>query len=318
MNSVMNESRVFRAEGLAEVVAYVEGRVAAGDEGAEFEVLDPDLGRGRHAGEVVVVEGEAWRHRPWRVWVDLAGRLGLRMATPRGTVAPRVRVRFERVVEEGEEEVGERTEKYGVGSRFSRICKLEDPDFLIDLREAIERARPPRGARVLELGVNRGDVLKFVAGLVDEGTFVGVDHCGSALTAARGLFAGADARFVEADLGQIGAVELGEFDLVMAFDTLQSSGLDDRELLRNIVQRYLAPRGAVIVGLPNCRYRGGEVVYGARMRNFRQPELGLLIKDLAFYRKYMQQHGRDVFVTGKHEVLLTAVAGPGQVRGTPP
>jgi hypothetical protein len=43
------------------------------------------------------------------------------------------------------------------------------------------------------------------------------------------------------------------------------------------------------------------------MRNFRQPELGLVIKDIAFYRKYLQQHARQVFVTGNHYLLITAV-----------
>jgi hypothetical protein len=112
---------------------------------------------------------------------------------------------------------------------------------------------------------------------------------------------------VAADLAAVAELELGRFDLIVAIDTLQSSGLDDRVLLRHLVQERLAPGGAVIFGLPNCRYLDGEVVHGARMLNFRQPELGLLIKDVAFYRRYLQQHGRTVYVTGKHEVLITAV-----------
>jgi hypothetical protein len=44
------------------------------------------------------------------------------------------------------------------------------------------------------------------------------------------------------------------------------------------------------------------------MRNFRQPELGLVIKDVAFYRKYLQQHDREVFVTGHHDLFVTGVA----------
>ncbi len=43
------------------------------------------------------------------------------------------------------------------------------------------------------------------------------------------------------------------------------------------------------------------------MKNFTQPELGLLIKDVAFYRKYLQQHHKQVFVTGKHYLLVTAI-----------
>jgi hypothetical protein len=74
------------------------------------------------------------------------------------------------------------------------------------------------------------------------------------------------------------------------------------------MQHHLTPRGAVILGFPNCRYVDGEVEHGTRMKNFRQPELGLLVKDVAFYRKYLQQHHRKVFVTGKHYVLVTGVA----------
>jgi ubiquinone/menaquinone biosynthesis C-methylase UbiE len=304
---------VFRGEPLAAIVGHVQGCLAGGAEVVELEVLDPDLGRGRHAGELVDVAGEAWRHRPLRVWVDLAGRLGLRLCTPRGVDGVRVALRFEKLREE--EDAGEGSEKYGVGSRFSRIIKLEDADFLIDLREAIERVGLRADARVLELGVNRGDVLEFIAGcvpgLASGGTFVGVDHCRSALELARARFSGRSARFVEADLARLAELGLGEFDLVVAFATLQSSGLDDRALLRHVVQRCLAPDGALVIGLPNCRYRDGEVVHGARMRNFSQPELGLLIKDLAFYRKYMQQHGRTVYLTGKYEVLLTAMVRRG-------
>jgi hypothetical protein len=64
----------------------------------------------------------------------------------------------------------------------------------------------------------------------------------------------------------------------------------------------------VIIGFPNCRYIDGEVEYGTRMKNFTQPELGLLFKDVAFYRKYLQQHHKQVFVTGKNYILVTGVA----------
>ena len=71
--------------------------------------------------------------------------------------------------------------------------------------------------------------------------------------------------------------------------------------------KSLAPAGAIILGIPNCRYVDGELAHGARMRNFAQPELGLVIKDIAFYRKYLQQHHRQVFVTGKHYLFVTGI-----------
>lgn len=301
----------FRDDPLSTILAHVRARLAAGDEAVELEVLDPDHGRGRHAGELVALAGEAWRHRPWRVWVDLAGRLGLRLCTPRPAAPPRVRVRLERLADAARERVADPTEKYGAASSFARIAKHEDPDFVLDLADAAARAGLAPTARVLELGCNRGDTLALLAdlvpGLATRGELVGVDHSRSAIEHARARFPGANARFLAADLADLESLALGAFDLVLAIDTLQSSGLDDRALLRRLVQHHLAPRGSVVLGLPNCRYRDGEQLHGARMLNYSQPELGLLVKDAAFYRKYLQQHGRTVHVTGHHELLITAV-----------
>lgn len=303
---------VFRCEPLLAIIAHIEARLAAGAGVVRLEVLDPDHGRGRHAGERVDIDGASHVHRPLRVWVDLAARLGLRLLTPRPAAPPRIELRLERLddVAWHDEPADDPTEKYGAGSSFARIDKLEDPDFVLDMDDALERIGLRPDARVLELGVNRGDALALLAarvpGLAERGTLVGVDHSRSALAVARARLPGA--RLVHADLADLAALELGRFDLVLALDTLQSSGLDDRALLRHLVQRCLDPRGAVLLGVANCRYRDGEVVHGARMKNFRQPELGLLFKDVAFYRKYLQQHGRTVHVTGKHEILITAVA----------
>jgi hypothetical protein len=167
---------------------------------------------------------------------------------------------------------------------------------------------------VLALGCNTADELVLLAevvpGLAAGGALVGVDHGEGALAVARARFPGPRHRFVAADLGALADLGLGRFDLALALGTLQSPGVDDRALLRRVVQDHLAPRGAVILGLPNCRYLDGELVHGARMKNFREPELGLLVKDVAFYRKYLQQHDRQVFVTGQHYLLVTAVARP--------
>lgn len=87
---------------------------------------------------------------------------------------------------------------------------------------------------------------------------------------------------------------------------MQSPDLDDRALLRTLVQRSVSPGGALVLALPNSRYRGGELLYGARTKNVRQPELSLLVKDIAFYRKYLQQHRFRVNVTGKYQLFVMA------------
>ena len=290
-------TRVFRDEPLRAIVAYVEAGAATGAV-VELRVLDPDRGRGCYAGEQV----DGFVHRPWRVWVDLAERLGLRLATPR-VVDTLVHLRFEPLRRDAAPAAGEGTEKYGAASGFARVAKLEDPSFLIDLREALGRAHLGAAPRVLDLGVNTGDELELVYEVAPDAQVVGVDHAASALAVARTRFPAAT--FLEADLAALGTLALGRFDLVLSIGTLQSAGLDDRALLRVLVQDHLAATGAVILGLPNCRYVDGEVAYGTRMKNFTQPELGLLVKDVAFYRKYLQQHHRQVFVTGKHYVFVT-------------
>lgn len=269
----------------------------------ELAALDPDRGRGLHAGERVVIDGVAYVHRPLRTWVDLAERLGYRIATPRIIDPPRVHLGFERLARTPRVRVDDVTEKYGADSAFARTSKLEDPGFVIDLAEALARVVLPAAPRILDLGVNTGDELTL---LPAHATIVGVDHSASALAIARARFP--RATFVEGDLAKPLAVGAERFDLVVAIATLQSAAIDDRELLRRIVQDHLAPDGAVILGVPNCRDVDGELQYGARMLNFAQPELGLLVKDVAFYRKYLQQHGRQVFVTGKHTVFVTGVA----------
>jgi SAM-dependent methyltransferase len=295
--------KIFRDEPLLAIIAFVRQCIADGAP-IELAVLDPDRGRGRYAGERV--DGHV--HRPFRVWVDLAERLGLRLLTPRAGVAPLVHLRFEPLAP-GRAWRGDATEKYGADSELARIDKREDPGFVLDFADALDRVALGAAPRILSLGVNTGNELALIMELAprDAATFVGIDHSASALAVARARFGGR-VDLIEADLNRLAALGLGRFDLVLSIGTLQSAGIDDRALIRCVVQDHLAPAGAVIFGVPNCRYADGEVEHGARMKNFRQPELGLLVKDVAFYRKYLQQHHRRVFVTGKHYLLITAVA----------
>ncbi len=323
----------FRDEPLLVILAMVQAELARGAQTITIRVLDPQHARGRYAGERVELAGATYVHRGFRVWVDLAERLGLRLLTPRTVEPPLVELQFERLAAAPRAPPGDPTEKYGTASELARTSKLEEPGFVLDFADALDRVKLPAEPRILELGVNTGDAFALVCSLAPElraqATFVGVDHSGSALEAARARFPEDNFQFVRADLGDLGklrvldgtalpsgsadgggspAVELARFDLVISIATLQSPGLDDRDVLRRIVQSHLASDGAVILGVPNCRYRDGEQEYGARMKNFRQPELGLLVKDVAFYRKYLQQHHRDVYVTGKNYLLVTAVA----------
>jgi SAM-dependent methyltransferase len=295
---------------LLELIAAIQAQLADGAEVVTLRVLDPDHGRGRYPGESLEFAGQVYVHRPWRVWLELADRLELRMCTPRSIEPPVCELRFERLNSPNPPSADLR-EKYGAGSEFSRICKAEEPGFLLDFADALARVNPRTDARILSLGVNAGDelalLLELWPELREQASFVGIDHSPSALARARERFAAPRHRFIEAEFAALATVEIGRFDLVLALDVLQSPGVDDRTLLRQLVQHHLSPTGALILGLPNCRYRDGELIHGARMKNFSQPELSLLVSDIAFYRRYLHQHRRKVFVTGRHELLITAI-----------
>lgn len=301
---------MFATATLLEIVAHIERQLAAGARDVAIGVLDPDRAGGAYAGERVELDGVAYVHRPWRVWIDLAERLGLRMRTPRAATPPLVTVAFERLDASARlrGDGDDVTERYGADSPFARIDKLEDPGFVLDMRDALARCELPPDARILDLGVNTGDelaLIQHVAPSLRDASFVGIDHSASAIAVARERFP--RAVFHVAGLAALPALALGRFELVVSIGTLQSAGVDDRDVVRRVVQDHLAPNGRVIFGFPNCRYIDGEIEYGTRMKNFTQPELGLLVKDVAFYRKYLQQHHRRVFVTGKHYVLVTGV-----------
>lgn len=301
--------------GLLAIVEQLRARLAAGAQTVGLRVLDPDRGRGLYAGEKVEVGGQVHVHRPYRVWVDLAERLGLRMLTPErldDEMVGMVELRFERIdpgARWQSDEV-EASERYGRASGFARISKLEDPDLLIDFADALARTRLPAAPRILELGVNRGDMLALIGALDPElaarASFVGVDHSASALALARERFPGDNFAFVAADVNELPA--LGGFDLVIAMGVLQSPGVDDKGLLRRLIQVELGWTGALILGVPNCRYLDGERIHGARQKNFCQPELSLVIRDIAYFKRYLQQHRRQVYVTGRDYLLVTAVA----------
>src|SRR3569623_3676105 len=150
------------------------------------------------------------------------------------------------------------------GSYVELPSKLEDPGVLLDLQAALARVALRPAARVLDLGCNTGELFAL---LPPDAAIVGVDRSAAALAIARERWP--SAQLVEADVTAL--PPLGRFDLVLSVGLLQSGALDDRELVRHVVQDLATPGGAVIFGWPNCRYIAGEVEFGARMKNFTVP-----------------------------------------------
>lgn len=263
-----------------------------------LDIPDPDLGLDLYAGERV---GESL-HRSWQTWADIAERLNAQLLTPEKLGGGRVRLTLRQLPPVS------RGEGYSLGSDFQRLDKLEDAWFLDTFTEALGRANLSAGARILSVGVGGGRELDALALVHPQGSFevVGLDIDAEVLELARQRHAGKGWHFEAADVNAL-PERLGRFHLIIALSVLQSRHVNLDIALRGLIKNHLQPSGALIVGLPNCRYAAGEVRYGARMLNFRDPDLSLLLGDVALVRRHLQKHGFRVWVTGKYEVLVTGV-----------
>jgi len=310
---------------LAGLARRLRAALAAGATAIELDVPDPDgaagvpvesdAGRAAHgAGRAAHGAGRAAHGAGpvaggWRGWCDLAEQLGCRLEAPAALPGGRARLRLAPLPPEaawhGARDVAAEA-RYADPAGFGAVRKLDHPGFLLPLLEALARVRPPDGGRVLVLGCHRGDEIAAIGMLDDPPAgleVVGVDHASGPLTEAAARFAGA--RFLLCDVAEL-PDDLGRFDLVVAIAVLQGPGVDDRALLRRLVQRHLAPQGGLLLGLPNGRFRGSEPVWGARTRNYRAPDLSLVVRDLAAYRRYLHQHGFRTHVGGRYDLLLSA------------
>ncbi|MFC4454442.1 class I SAM-dependent methyltransferase [Deinococcus sonorensis] len=287
----------FRHEPLHEILPRLRAALQLHPE-VQLRVPDPDLGWGLYPGERTA----AGIHRPYQSWTDVADLLDAQLLTPQPD-GELVQLRFRRLPAAERRLDG----GYGAGSEFARIDKLEDPWLLQDLGEALERAHLQIGDRVLALGVGQGRELDTLPLVYPDTRFevLGLDLDDSALATARQRHP--QATFLTRDVRSLPDPDLGHFRLILALNVLQSPSIDTDTLLRALCREQLQADGTVIVGFPNCRYSAGAQRYGARMLNFRRPDLSLLIKDVAQTRRYLQKHGFTVYVTGKYEVLVTGV-----------
>lgn len=292
----MQEAHVFDAgdHPLTVVIDHIEAQHAAGASSIPLDVLDPDSPSGAN--------------RPFAVWVDLAGRLRMRLQTPVRRPDGRVRLTFVPVVDVPRVSCDDPRERYGTHSWFAAIDKRDDPVFVLDLRDALRRAQLPERPKLLFLGMNRGDEIALVLDLLGRPADVwGLDHSPSAVALAQSRFP--DAHLHEADLSTLADLAIPPVDFVVAIDVLHSPQVDDQAVLRDVLA-VLAPGGAVCIGVPNCTYVGGERLPGARTRNLTEPDLSLMVKKVGHYRRTLHRRGFRVFVSGVHEILVTAVRPP--------
>jgi len=280
----------------------------------EFEVLNPDSASSTYNGNLVTIGDNKYIYRGYKSWIDLAHLLKCRMLTPTLLNETSVLIRYEKLNADVSfhNSSTSKEEKYGLESIFSEIHKNEEAAFIYHYMQALENVKVSKRRRILNLGVNSGD--EFEA-LINAATsfenleLVGIDYCESAINAAKEKFASFDnIEFIQHDINDLASLNLGEFDLIISIGTLQSSNLEFNALLMSIVQNQLSKDGAMILGFPNCRWLDGEMIYGAKVKNYAFSEMGLLYKDVVFSKKYLQQKKFRVTLTGKDYIFLTATS----------
>ena len=288
-------------------------KTKAPKESISFIVLNPDIADSTYNGNFITLESERYIYRGYKTWLDLAHTLQCKMLTPKLLDKDFVIIRYEKLAQGSFHKINaDKEEKYGRESIFSTIHKNEEAGFLHYFMQALENVKLSSRKRILNLGINSGDefeLIKEMAENFSELELVGIDYCASAIETAREKFQkDENIKLLCADINHLNELNLEEFDLIISIGTLQSSNLEYNKLLMSVVQNQLSRKGAMILAWPNCRWIDGEMIYGAKMKNYTFSEMSNLYKDVNFAKKYLQQKKFRVTVTGKDYIFLTATS----------
>lgn len=284
----------------------------AGDS-ISFEAVDPDIGD-LYAGNMLEIEGKIYIYRGYKSWTDLAELLMCKMMTPEKSTYPLVKLTFKKLETKSSFHIisqSSKEEKYGVNSNFAQIHKMEEPAFLYYYNQALQNVKINQRTSVLNLGINTGDEFSVIKNSLDTKTyaninFVGIDHSQTAIAYAKSCFPEENVTFHTHDINDLESLNLGRFDLLVSIGTLQSPNINFKPFFMSLVQNYLEKDAAIILGFPNSRWIGGEMIYGAKAPNYAMSEMSLLFNDVIFCKKYLQQHKYRVTLTGKQYIFLTA------------
>jgi trans-aconitate methyltransferase len=134
----------------------------------------------------------------------------------------------------------------------------------------------------------------------------GFDWSYDAIEAAKMEYGSEHAQFEQADLNQLKQWNLPRFDLVLALGLFHLTTLDGKDLLMQLVNHHLHPKAMLVATFPNCTLQPSGLKYGAKMKNFSEPDLSVLLREVAFYRRYLHGKGFRTRLFGKHYWFLTA------------
>jgi len=272
-----------------------------------FKVLNPDVAD-LYAGEIFEEE----LYRSYRTWQDLAQILHTKMLTPKKVEGNYVEITFKTLESKHSfhtQQNETKEEKYGAESDFSHIHKNEEASFLYYYMQALENIDITSKKRVLNLGINRADEFELIEQILGKEAFgccelIGIDHSQSAIDIAAKKFP--TQKFYVHDINAIDTLEIDKVDLIISIGTLQSPGINFKPFFNHLIQNYLNKNGAIILGFPNSRWIDGELIYGAKMKNYSESDLSLLINDIHYCKKYLQQKKFKVRLAGKEYIFLSA------------
>lgn len=200
------------------------------------------------------------------------------------------------------------TEKYGHKSEFFKISKLRNSFFLLDFQRSLQDLC--NNTSILILGINKGEEIDLLEQIYPDFSFsiTGVDFSASVVSFLKEKYLEEKKySFFQLDINKLQNTHLAnrKFDLIISIGTLQSATIETKKVFMELVQNNLVEKGKIIIGNPNCRYLNNQPFYGNKIKNFHDRDFSLVIKDLYFYKKYLQQHKFVVRIFGKNYIFLT-------------
>ena len=248
-------------------------------------------------------------------WLNLAELLYCKLLTPKIIDPNLVELTFKKLNLNNSfhtNEVTNTKEKYGTESLFFNINKLEHPSFLIAYKRALESVQVELRENILNLGINKGDEFELIKKITPTEQFnklnlYGIDYSNSAIEYAKKSLNSPNIKLFTHDINAIDELNLPKMDLIISIGTLQSPNINYKPFLMKLTQEYLKPKSALILGFPNGRWIDGELIYGAKVKNYSHSELSLLFNDVIFAKKYLQQKKFKVTITGKEYIFITAI-----------
>jgi len=300
---------IFTDQSMQEILPILQNALKE-KESISFTVLNPDVSEG-YAGHFVEIDKSTYLYRGYKTWIDLAELLKCKMATPKVLDQNLVELTFKKLQTDSFHNDAKDSEKYGTHSHFAQIHKMEEAAFFYYYDEALNNVKLASRKRILNLGINRGDEFEVIKNKLDTNKyqsieFVGIDHSKTAIADANTLFPENNVKFYAEDINHLENLDLGKFDLLISIGTLQSPSINFKPFFMSLVQETLTKDAAIILGFPNSRWFGGEMIYGARAPNYAMSEQSLLYNDVMFCKKYLQQKKYRVTLTGKQYLFLTA------------